>query len=198
MSLPRLDCRMVLRTSTLTRGQTHDSEKDSRPRANIERPAEIPFNCLVVSRLREDRQLAQTSDSQGSGGRIPPGWWFSASGQAKIERGSYILGKCLAEVPSKSSWAAPKLVNSQKAKPMRPKIRTQLPSGWFVVWVQGFDGTLQICGSDGRSMRFRTFEYDLCPLQESVLDKDMKGGEQVCVEPYIARPVAENHHSWLK
>lgn len=48
-------------------------------------------------------------------------------------------------------------------------------------------------------MRFRTSEYDLCPLQESVLDKDMKGGaEQVCVEPYIARPVAENHHSWLR
>jgi hypothetical protein len=122
MSLPRLDCRMVLRTSTLTRGQTHDSEKDSRPRANIERPAEIPFNCLVVSRLREDRQLAQTSDSQGSGGRIPPGWWFSASGQAKIERGSYILGKCLAEVPSKSSWARPNWLTRKRQNPYSPRL----------------------------------------------------------------------------
>ena len=43
-----------------------------------------------------------------------------------------------------------------------------------------FDGTLQICVSDGTSMRFRTSEYDLCPLQERVLDNRREGGaEQV-------------------
>jgi hypothetical protein len=39
-----------------------------------------------------------------------------------------------------------------------------------------FDGTLQMRVSARTSMRFRTFEYDLCPLQESVTQqRDVKG-----------------------
>jgi hypothetical protein len=106
----------------------------------------------------------------------------------------------LAEGPAKSSWAAPKYptVNSQKAKPCGPKL--ELPTSFTLVRRMGarFDGTLQIYVSDGTSMRFRTPESDLCPLQEHVLDNRREGGaEQVMCEPYIARPVAENHHSWL-
>jgi hypothetical protein len=62
-----------------------------------------------------------------------------------------------------------------------------------------FDGTLQICVSGGTSMRFRTSEYDLCPLQESVLDNRREGvRNKYVLKPYIARPVAENHQSWLR
>jgi len=39
-----------------------------------------------------------------------------------------------------------------------------------------FDGTLRMRVSDGTSVRFRTSEYDLCPLQESVTrQRDVKG-----------------------
>jgi hypothetical protein len=39
-----------------------------------------------------------------------------------------------------------------------------------------FDGTLQMQVSAGTSMRFRTSEYDLCPLQASVSrQRDVKG-----------------------
>ena len=88
----------------------------------------------------------------------------------------------LAEGPNKSSWAAPKYptVNSQEPKPCGPKL--ELPTSFTRVRRIGarFDGTLQICVSDGTSMRFRTSEYDLCTLQERVLDNRREGGaEQV-------------------
>jgi len=81
---------------------------------------------------------------------------------------------------------------------MRPKIRTTTSFTLVRRISAGFDGTLQICVSDGTSMRFRTSEYDLCPLQERVLDNRREGvRNKLWVEPYRARPVAENHHSWL-
>jgi hypothetical protein len=97
----------------------------------------------------------------------------------------------LAEGPNKSSWAAPKYptVNSQKPKPCGPKL--ELPTSFTRVRRIGarFDGTLQICVSDGTSMRFRTSEYDLCPLQERVLDNRREGvRNKLCVEPYRAAP----------
>jgi hypothetical protein len=107
----------------------------------------------------------------------------------------------VAEGLPKSSGAAPNYptVNSHKAKPIRPK--SGLPTSFTLVGRMGarFDDRLQICVSGGTSMRFRMSEYGLCPRQESVLDDRREGGaEQVCVEHYRARPVAENHHSWLK
>src|ERR1039458_2711273 len=40
------------------------------------------FNCIVYGMLREDRAAWTSRDSRGSGGPIPPGWWFSARGLA--------------------------------------------------------------------------------------------------------------------
>jgi hypothetical protein len=52
-----------------------------------------------------------------------------------------------------------------------------LPTSFTLVRRMGarFDGTLQICVFDGTSMRFRTSECDLYPLQESVLDNRREG-----------------------
>jgi len=35
-------------------------------------------NCIVFSKLRGDRAAWTSGDSRGSGGPVPPGWWFSA------------------------------------------------------------------------------------------------------------------------
>ena len=104
--------------------------------------------------------------------------------------------------PAKSSWAGPKYptVNSQKAKPMRPKIRTTnfLHAG-SSLWVQGSMARLRFAYTTGHRCGSEPPSKKLCPLQESVLDNRREGGaEQECVEPYTERPVAENHHSWLR
>ena len=69
------------------------------------------------------------------------------------------------------------MVNSQKAQPMRPIVRTTQQSFTLVRRMGArFDGTLRMRVSDGTSVRFRTSEYDLCPLQESVTrQRDVKG-----------------------
>jgi hypothetical protein len=53
------------------------------PRANVERPAAIPFNSSVVNKLREDGAAWTSRDLRDSGARIPPEWWFSASGTSR-------------------------------------------------------------------------------------------------------------------
>jgi hypothetical protein len=71
----------------------------------------------------------------------------------------------------------------------------QRPSRWFV----RFDGTLQMRVSAGTSMRFERRVRPVSTAGERHSTTRREGGtEQVCVEPYSARPVAENHHSWLR
>jgi len=105
----------------------------------------------------------------------------------------------LAEAPTNPQGPRRSTPRLQKPKPCGPKL--ELPTSFTRVRRIGarFDGTLQICVSHGTSMRFRTSEYDLCPLQERILDNPREGvRNKLCVEPYRARPVAENHHSWLR
>jgi hypothetical protein len=48
-----------------------------------------------------------------------------------------------------------------------------------------------------RSKRLAGRPAVLCRREYSTTD--VKGARnKLCVEPYIARPVAENHHSWLR
>jgi hypothetical protein len=57
-------------------------EKDLPERVQAECQCRAPgsnfFNCIVSSKLRQDRAAWTNSDSTGSGGPVPPGWWFSA------------------------------------------------------------------------------------------------------------------------
>jgi hypothetical protein len=55
------------------------TEKRCRPSANARPTEAILFNYIVSKQLSEDEADWTNRDSQGSGGPIPPVWWFSAS-----------------------------------------------------------------------------------------------------------------------
>ena len=68
------------------------SEKEcSKPPANGECPAGLPFSCIVFGMLREDRATWTSGNSRASGGPVPPRWWFSARGV-----GDHVLAQTLA------------------------------------------------------------------------------------------------------
>src|SRR5437879_7297217 len=54
-------------------------ERDCRPSANARPTGAILFNHIVSKQVSEDKAYWTNRDSQGSGGPIPPVWWFSAS-----------------------------------------------------------------------------------------------------------------------
>ena len=58
---------------------THAGEKDCRPCTNASTTAATLLNGIVFKQVSEDEAEGTSRDSQGSGGPIPPGWWFSAS-----------------------------------------------------------------------------------------------------------------------
>jgi hypothetical protein len=58
---------------------THAGEKDCRPYTNASPTAATLLNGIVFKQVTEDEAEGTSRDSQGSGGPIPPGWWFSAS-----------------------------------------------------------------------------------------------------------------------
>jgi hypothetical protein len=54
-------------------------ERRCRPSANAGPTEAILFNYIVSKQVTEDEADWANRDSQGSGGPIPPVWWFSAS-----------------------------------------------------------------------------------------------------------------------
>ena len=74
---------------------THAGEKDCRPCTNASTTAATLLNGIVFKQVTEDEAEGTSRDSQGSGGPIPPGWWFSASvaGQRLAIRANSVRGR---------------------------------------------------------------------------------------------------------